>query len=120
MTLAAMGRTNTDLSFGGNRQLKYERFDPPSLAGVPRNPFAEPLGQQRMPLSPEMEAPPKPLDLDLMSDLREVIFNRDEEGKIDNGGGVAAPPINRHVRQLLSFYSRNLLLAFSKQIRLSS
>ena len=31
-----------------------------------------------------MEGPPKPLDLDLMTDLKDVIFS-------------SAPPVNRHV-----------------------
>ncbi|XP_059092755.1 DENN domain-containing protein 1A-like isoform X3 [Tigriopus californicus] len=97
-----LARNNTDLGFG--RVLKYERFDPPALAGVPRNPFASnnPHTQLIADQSPEMEGP-KPLDLDLMSDLQDVIFktnhlnnNREQKQHPVSVSTPRAPPINRH------------------------
>ena len=81
--------------------MKYERFDPPTLSGVPSNPFLKPaavaaavssVASGHRKLSPEMEKP-QPLDLDLMSDLNEVIFNKQQQ---QNGSGP--PAANRHVR----------------------
>eukprot|EP00095_Tigriopus_kingsejongensis_P000559 maker-scaffold776_size99073-snap-gene-0.15 protein:Tk00559 transcript:maker-scaffold776_size99073-snap-gene-0.15-mRNA-1 annotation:"denn domain-containing protein 1a" len=86
-------RNNTDLNLG--RILKYERFDPPPLSGVPLNPFASSHHNNHVPLvdqSPEMEGP-MPLDLDLMSDLQDVIFQANK-----NGTTKPAPPINRHLK----------------------
>ncbi|XP_059092753.1 uncharacterized protein LOC131888009 isoform X1 [Tigriopus californicus] len=99
-----LARNNTDLGFG--RVLKYERFDPPALAGVPRNPFASnnPHTQLIADQSPEMEGP-KPLDLDLMSDLQDVIFktnhlnnNREQKQHPVSVSTPRAPPINRHLK----------------------
>jgi len=92
MTLAGLGRIHTDLHLG--RQLKYERFDPPALAGVPRNPFAEPPATTQNQRSPDIEGP-KPLDLDLLSDMQDVIFRVGD--KPEQGAGPSAPPINRQV-----------------------
>ena len=65
------------------RVLKYERFDPPTTASPPSSSTAAEKS------SPDSSAlleggPPKPLDLDLMTDLKDVIFS-------------SAPPVNRHV-----------------------
>ncbi len=110
MTLAGMGRNNTDLFFPSRQHhLKYERFDPPPLAGsVPRNPFASPPSSNpHRKLSPAsaamVGAPPKPLDLDLMSDLREVIFPPQQQHEVTQQQPQqkdGRPPVNRHVRQL--------------------
>ena len=63
----------------GNKVLKYEKFDPPTDKN-----------------SPEMEGP-KPLDLDLMSDLQDVLFNNTSTAAPSSSG----PPVNRHVSLIL-------------------
>ena len=66
-----------------SRVLKYERFDPP-LASPPSSSLSS--AAAAAPESPEALTEPKPLDLDLMTDLKDVIFS-------------SAPPVNRHVSQ---------------------
>ncbi|CAB4056831.1 DENND1 [Lepeophtheirus salmonis] len=72
-TLKRNNRNNTDLNLLSGRILKYERFDPPSISTFENE------------KSPEMEGPP-PLDLDLMTDLQDVIFKKKED---------VPPPVNR-------------------------
>ncbi|XP_071747929.1 DENN domain-containing protein 1A isoform X4 [Lepeophtheirus salmonis] len=71
--LPSLTRNNTDLNLLSGRILKYERFDPPSISTFENE------------KSPEMEGPP-PLDLDLMTDLQDVIFKKKED---------VPPPVNR-------------------------
>ncbi|XP_040577442.1 DENN domain-containing protein 1B isoform X1 [Lepeophtheirus salmonis] len=77
--LPSLTRNNTDLNLLSGRILKYERFDPPSISTFENE------------KSPEMEGPP-PLDLDLMTDLQDVIFKKKED---------VPPPVNRQLKPLL-------------------
>ena len=67
------------------RVLKYERFDPPTTASPPSSSAAADKSSPSDSSGALLEGgPPKPLDLDLMTDLKDVIFS-------------SAPPVNRHV-----------------------
>jgi len=71
-------RNNTDLNFGTNRVLKYERFDP-----------SEEIQERNF--SPEFEELPK-LEYNLMNDLDEVMLRNRSESNLP------APPIHRALK----------------------